>query len=252
MPTSPTQRFASFDGQTIAYRTLGEGRPTLLVHGFLADARLNWFAPGIAGKIAALGRQVIAPDLRGHGESAAPVDLSAWPLDALAMDQEALIAHLGLTDYDLVGYSLGARTSVRMMVRGARPAKAVLGGMSDTGIMQAGARAAMFEDGIRNGETAADPRSGRALQAMLAERGLKSEAMLGVLASFAPTSEADIQAIPTQTLVVSGDLDHDNGSAENLARLLPNGRAEIVKGDHTGAVADPSLAAAIIGFLGAS
>lgn len=251
MPSSPTQRFSSFDGQPIAYGTLGEGRPTLLVHGFLADARLNWFAPGIAGKIAALGRQVITPDLRGHGESAAPTDLSAWPADVLAMDQEALITHLGLVDFDLVGYSLGARTAVRMMVRGARPAKAVLGGMGDTGIMQAGDRAAMFEDGIRNGEAAADPRSGRVLQAMLTERGLKSEAMLGVLASFAPTSEADIRAIPTETLVVSGDRDQDNGSAENLARLMPHGRAEIVKGDHTGAVADPSLAAAIVGFLGA-
>ena len=248
MSPSPTL-FPSFDGQAIAYRTLGEGRPTLLVHGFLADARLNWFAPGIAGKIAALGRQVIAPDLRGHGESAAPTQLSAWPPDALAMDQEALIGHLGLTDYDLVGYSLGARTAVRVMVRGAKPGKAVLGGMGETGIMQAGDRAAMFEDAIRHGEAAADPRSGRAIQAMIKERGLSSGAMLGVIASFAPTSEAEIRAIPTRTLVVSGDRDQDNGSAERLAELLPHGHARIVTGDHVGAVSHPSLAAAIVEFL---
>jgi len=41
--------------------------------------------------------------------------------DVLAMDAEALIAHLGLSDYDLGGYSLGGRTTARLLVRGARP-----------------------------------------------------------------------------------------------------------------------------------
>ena len=241
--------FASFDGQQIAWRTLGLGRPTLMIHGFLADAEANWFQPGIAAAVAALGRQVILPDLRGHGASAAPGDLAHWPVDVLALDQEALIVHLGLTDYDLVGYSLGARTAVRMMVRGARPAKAALGGMGDTGIMQAGARAAMFEDAIRHGAAAADPVSGKRIQAMMAARGLKAEAMLGVLASFALTTPEDLQAIPVPTLVVSGDRDQDNGSATALADLLPMGKAQIVNGDHLSAVADPSLTAALTAWL---
>ena len=244
-------RFASFDGQSIAYRTLGEGRPTLLIHGFLADGPSNWIVPGIAAAVVRLGRRVILPDLRGHGASAAPEDLAFWPPDTLARDQEALVAHLGLTDYDLVGYSLGARTAVRMMVRGARPGRAVLGGMGDTGIMQAGARAAMFEDGIRHGEAAADPRSGRTIQAMMAARGLKPAAMLGVLASFAPTSEDEIRALAVPTRVVSGDRDQDNGSAEALAALFPAGDVRIVTGDHLSAVADPGLAEAITGFLSA-
>ena len=245
-----TATFESFDGERIAYHLLGEGRPTVMIHGFLANAELNWFKPGIAAAVAGLGRRVIAPDLRGHGASAAPTDLAAWPADVLALDQQALIAHLGLTDYDLVGYSLGARTAVRVMVRGARPGKAVLGGMGDTGIMEAGDRAALFEDAIRNGEAAADPRFARAIQAMMRSRGLKPDAMLGVLASFAGTTEADLAAIPTPTLVVSGEADHDNGSPQRLAAVLPNGRAAIVKGDHMTAVGDPSLTAAIVGFLG--
>ena len=244
-------RFDSFDGQSIAWRTLGTGRPTLMIHGFLADGPSNWIAPGLAAAVAALGRQVILPDLRGHGASAAPEDLAFWRPDTLAMDQAALIAHLGLSDYDLVGYSLGARTAVRMMVRGARPGRAVLGGMGDTGIMQAGARAAMFEDGIRHGEAAADPRSGRVIQAMMAARGLKPGALLGVLASFAATPEDDLRGLPTPTLVVSGDRDQDNGSAEALAALLPAGEVRIVSGDHLSAVSDPGLAAALTGYLSA-
>ena len=241
--------FESFDGQSIAYRVLGEGRPTLMIHGFLADAELNWFRPGVAAAVAGLGRQVIAPDLRGHGASAAPTDLADWPSDVLALDQMALISHLGLTDYDLVGYSLGARTAVRVMVRGARPRRAVLGGMGDTGIMEAGDRAALFEDAIRNGEAGADPRFARAIHAMMRNGGQNPEAMLGVLASFAGTTRADLAAIPTPTLVVCGEADHDNGSAEGLAAVLPNGRVKIVTGDHMTAVTDPSLTAAIVDFL---
>jgi len=246
---SDIRRFASFDGQEIAYQVLGAGSPTLMIHGFLADAQINWIQPGIAAAVAALGRQVILPDLRGHGRSAAPTELANWPADALALDQMALIAHLGLSDYDLVGYSLGARTAVRVMVRGARPGKAVLGGMGDTGVMEAGDRADLFEDAIRHGEAAADPRSGRLIQAMIAQQGLKSEALLGVLASFAPTSREQIEAIKTPTLVVCGDKDFDNGSPSALAALLPNGSVEIVNGDHITAVVDPSLRSAITRFL---
>src|ERR1700754_4131534 len=100
-------RFQSFNGVSIGYRAPGAAGPTLMLHGFLASGETNWFLPGIAAAIAATGRRVIAPDLRGHGRSDAPTDPAAWPRDVLVMDQEALIAHLHLTDYDLVGYSLG-------------------------------------------------------------------------------------------------------------------------------------------------
>ena len=245
-----TFRFKSFDGAEIAVHTLGEGRPTLMLHGFLASAELNWFAPGIAQKIAAAGRRVIAPDLRGHGQSDAPVDPAGWPGDVLAADQEALLKHLGITDYDLVGYSLGARTAVRTLVRGARPGKCALGGMGDSGIMQAGARAEMFEDSIRHGDKARDPQAGRYIQAAMAQRGLKPEAMLGVLTSFVTTTEADLKAIPTPTLAVSGVDDEDNGSPERLAVLMPNAKALRVPGNHLTAVAEPALAQSFVDFLG--
>lgn len=244
-------RFQSFDGVSIGYRTLGdpEGWPTLLLHGFLASAEANWFLPGIAAALAAAGRRVIAPDLRGHGRSDAPTDPTAWPRDVLAMDQEALVAHLHLRDHDLVGYSLGARTAVRMLTRGAGPRGLVLGGMGDSGLMAAGARAAMFEDAIRHGEASSDPRAGRRVQAMMTAGGLKPQAMLGVLSSFVATSAEEIARIDIPTLVVAGARDDDNGSIETLAALMPDARAVRVPGDHLSAVMEPALAGAIVEFL---
>lgn len=251
-PEPDLHRFQSFDGVEIAWRTLGEGPPALMLHGFLADAMLNWVEPGIATAVVEAGFQVIAPDLRGHGRSQAPESPYGYPLDVLARDQEALLEHLGITDYVLAGYSLGARTAVRMMVRGARPRRAALGGMGDSGVMEAGARAAMFEDAIVHGEAAADPRAGRYIQAVMRQRGLKPAPMLGVLGSFVATTADDLRALRTPTLVVSGDRDQDNGSAEGLAALLPDARALRVPGDHLTAVIEPALARAIAQHLAGS
>lgn len=243
-------RFASFDGAGIAFTLIGEGRPTLLLHGFLANAALNFVQPGIARRVATLGRQVILPDLRGHGASDAPEAASAYPPDALAMDQAALLMHLDITDFDLVGYSLGARTAMRMLVRGARPKRVVLGGMGDSGILNVAARRAFFADGIQNGAGARNPQAGAFLQAMIAERGLNPKAMLNVLGQQVDTTAAELAAIETPMLIVSGADDADNGSAEKLAELVPGAIAKRVPGNHLTAVTAPELGEAIAGFLG--
>ncbi|ATQ44382.1 alpha/beta fold hydrolase [Caulobacter mirabilis] len=247
--TVTTTAFASFDGAPIAVHEIGEGRPTLMLHGFIATAELNWILPGIADRVAAAGRRVIMPDLRGHGGSAAPTDPATWSPDILPRDQEALIKGLGLSDYDLVGYSLGARTAVRMLVRGATPERVVLGGMGDSGVMAAGMRAAMFEDSIRNGEKAADPKAGKIIQARIRQGGFVPEALLGVLSSFVPTTEDELRKLDRPILAVCGELDQDNGSPERLAELLPRGVAQRVPGTHLSAVAEPALAEAIVAFL---
>lgn len=243
-----TERFETADGVGLAYHRRGEGRPVLMIHGFLASSELNWIHPGIAERLVEAGFAVIALDLRGHGRSDAPTDAAHWPVDVLVDDGLAFIAHLGLTDYDLVGYSLGARTAARMLVRGARPRRAVLGGMGASGIMEAGARAEMFRDSILHGDKAKDPAAGARVRAMIAANGVKPEAMLGVLDSFAATSEADLRTIAVPTLVISGQDDHDNGSPEELAALLQQGRAERIPGNHLSAVGAP-LGRAIVDYL---
>src|SRR3954467_2112151 len=113
-----THHLTAPDGVKLAWHEAGEGRPVVLLHGLFSDAQTNWIKFGHAAAIAAKGFRVIMPDLRAHGESAKPHDRHAYPPDILADDGLALIAHLGLSDYDLGGYSLGARTSVRMAIKG--------------------------------------------------------------------------------------------------------------------------------------
>ena len=58
-----------------------------------------------------------------------------------------------------------------------------------------------------------------------------------------------LQAFTMPTLVVCGSEDDDNGSAEELAAALPNGRYAPIPGTHMTCVTRPELAAAIASFL---
>ncbi len=108
----PVRHFQGRDGAELAYREAGEGRPLVLIHGYFSTATVNWVRYGHVSTIAAREHRVIMPDLRGHGDSAKPHDAAAYPPDVLADDGFALIEQLGLTDYDLGGYSLGGRTTI--------------------------------------------------------------------------------------------------------------------------------------------
>src|SRR3546814_20532278 len=83
-------------------------------------------------------------DLRGHGDSDKPHNPACYKPDVLADDAFDLSGHLGLTDYDLAGYSLGGRTSVRMLAKGAKPRRAVLSGMGLDGILDTQGRGGYF------------------------------------------------------------------------------------------------------------
>lgn len=240
--------FASFDGVSLSYQVEGEGRPVLMLHGFLASSQFNWIEPGVTAAIVNAGFKAIMLDHRGHGASAAPDDAAAYPPDVLAMDAEALVAHLQLRDYDLVGYSLGARTAVRMLVRGARPRRCVVAGMGDSGVIGSAARVAFFEDAIGKGEAGAYPQAAAFIRKQMAYTGVKPDIMLKVLRSQIQTTAEQLARIDTPCLIVSGADDHDNGSAEGLAALLAHATAQRVSGNHLTAV-NEELARGIVDYL---
>jgi len=246
-----THRYTGFDGADIAWHELGTGRDVVLIHGYFSDAHTNWIRYGHAAAIAGKGFRVIMPDLRAHGQSARPHDAAAYPADALAMDGEALIEQLGLTDYDLGGYSLGARTTVRMLARGTIPApgKVVISGMGYEGLTDTGKRAGHFRRILTNLGSFE-----RGTPEWMAEAFLKTtkgdpKALLGILDTFVDTSREQIAAIGQPVLVLAGEEDDDNGSHQALADLLPDATLIETPGGHMSAVTKPELGQAIADFL---
>lgn len=250
--TPALQFFESDDGHRLAFREAGEGAPALLLHGFFSDASTNWIRYGHTERIAAQGYRVIMPDLRAHGDSAKPHAPEAYPSDILARDGLALVAHLGLEDYVLGGYSLGARTVVRMHALGARPERMIVSGMGLSGLTALGSRAAHFRHILTHlGEHEKGSPEWMA-EAFLKTTGGDPEALLQILNVFTDTPEQTIRAIDCPTLVLAGEEDRDNGSHEELAALLPDATHVEVPGDHMSCIVKPEFGEAIAEWLGPS
>lgn len=250
MTTEPTIHFwTASDGVRLAYHELGQGRPVVLLHGLFSDAQMNWIKFGHAERIAREGFRVIMPDLRAHGQSDSPHGQQYYPKGILWRDLRELVALLQLTEFDLGGFSLGARTAVEGVGEGLRPRRAVLGGAGLEGLRNWKRRKTFFVDAI-----AMFDRVQRGDPHWLSIQFMKSQkvdrvAAAQLLESFEDTFMSWLEAFTMPTLVVCGDQDDDNGSAEELANILPNAVFEEVPGTHMSSVTKPELGEAIAAFL---
>lgn len=249
-PSASQHSFMAPDGVELAYHELGEGRPIILIHGLFSNADMNWIRFGHAAKVAALGYRVIMPDLRAHGDSGAPHDPAHYPPDVLADDGFALIAHLGLTDYDLGGYSLGARTTMRMLARGAKPGRAVLSGMGLAGLLGTSRRADHFRHILSNLGTFARGTPEWNAEAFLKTTKGDPAALIHILGTFTDTPAEVLHGLDLPVLVLCGEDDRDNGSAPELAAALPRATLVEVPGGHMSAVVKPELGDALAAWLG--
>jgi len=243
------QYWTASDGVELAYHEVGQGRPVILLHGLFSDARMNWIKFGHAQRIAAGGFRVIMPDLRAHGQSAKPHGTEHYPAGILARDLRELIGRLGLGEFDLGGFSLGARTTVEAVGEGLKPRRAILGGTGLEGLRNWKRRKTFFLDAIamfdhvRRG----DPHW-LSIQFMKSQ-GIDRIAAAQLLDSFEDAFVDWLKAFTMPTLVVCGSEDDDNGSAEELAAALPDALFREIPGTHMSSVTRPELGEAILEFL---
>jgi haloacetate dehalogenase len=122
-PEPPHSSRAAFDGFTLSQMTVdtvslrvrhgGDGPPLLLLHGY-PETHLMW--GGIAGELA---REftVVAPDLRGYGDSSKPAPVPGhenYGKRAMAGDGVAVMRNLGFERFDVIGHDRGGRVAYRM------------------------------------------------------------------------------------------------------------------------------------------
>ena len=241
--------FTSFDGVGLKIHELGTGRPVILLHGLFSNADTNWIKFGHAQKLVSSGFRVIMPDLRAHGESDAPHGPEAYPHDVLVQDTLALIAHLGLDDYDMGGFSLGARTTAKLLVEGASPRKAILAGMGLEGLAGWERRQEFFLEAIATKDTAkrGDPHW-LAIQFMKSQK-IDTVAAAHLLRTFSDLDADHLAGIETPVQVLCGTEDRDNGDPEKLADILPNGIRSDIPGTHMSSVTKPELGEEMAAFL---
>ena len=237
--------FTSFDGTIIHYDILGEGKPVVLLHGFITNGE-SWKRAPVRQALADAGFKVITLDLRGNGQSDKPHTAESYQHNAEVKDVMALMKHLGLTNYDVVGYSRGAILTAKLLTMDKQVRRAVMGGMSID-----------FSDPNwyhrRNFyEALTKPGSHPELQSAVdyAKKSGADTVVLARLQEFQPvTTRAELGKIKVPLLVVNGDKDTDNGDPQSLVDAVPGSRLVIVPGDHGGAMRTPEFAKAVVAFL---
>ena len=98
----------------INFASAGTGQPVLLLHGH-PQTHVAWRK--VAPLLVNAGYQVIAPDLRGYGDSEKPQsDATHLPYSKriMAQDQIALMNHLGHQRFSVVGHDRGGRVAHRL------------------------------------------------------------------------------------------------------------------------------------------
>jgi pimeloyl-ACP methyl ester carboxylesterase len=244
-------RFTASDGVELAWREVGDGRPVVLLHGLFSDSLVNWVKFGTAERIARDGFRVIVPDLRAHGLSGKPHDPANYPQLVLVRDLKELIQHLGLTKFDLGGFSLGARTTIEAVIGGVKPRRAILAGTGLDVLTNWERRSQFYIQAIDQfGQVSRGDPHWLAIQFMKTMKidRVAARLLLGTMRDRESKAEL-VESFAMPTLVVCGEQDQDNGSAVELANTLPNAEYGEIPGTHMSSVTQPELGEAIARFL---
>ena len=236
--------YSSFDGIKIYYEVHGKGYPVVLVHGFTGTGE-GWKRSAIYKELLKEGYQVIIPDLRGNGKSDKPHKAKAYANDAEAKDIMGLITRLGIDKYSVAGYSRGSIITARLLVLDNRIDKAVLGGMGTGFTDPEWPRRKLFYRAL-SGEPVKELES---FLQYVKNSGFDRQALAMQQKEQPSTSPAALGKIQQPVLVISGDEDEDNGSAKDLAKLLPHSVYKTVPGKHNGTSSTAPYAKELMAFL---
>lgn len=143
----PLRRDLLLDGLRHGVHVFDGGAPALLaLHGFTGTGRD--FEP----LVHQLERQIAAPDLVGHGRTAAPDDVDAYRMPAVVRRLELALNELKLGRVPVLGYSMGGRAALHLALAAPERVEALVLVGTTPGFRDAAERSAR----VRSDEALAD------------------------------------------------------------------------------------------------
>ena len=239
------------DGVRLHYEAHGPetGVPLVVVHGFASDYRLNWVGTRWQEALTSAGFRVFGLDCRGHGHSDKPHDRAAYAIAIMALDVTRLLDHVDVPSAGYLGYSMGARIGLQVVMDFPdRVQRAVLGGIGTAGAIES---ADAIAEAFLRGEPAEDPIASTFYRFASARPTNDLKALAACITGLQPQWDAaTLSATKTPILVVVGDRDDLARDAPELVELIPSSRLVTIPGrDHMGAVPAREFKEAAIAFL---
>ena len=222
----PTGSFADINGLQLYHEIHGSGRPVVLLHGGLQtiDLMFGPLLPTLAAR-----RQVIAIELQGHGHTA-DTD-RPMSIDQLADDVAALLAHLGIEEADIFGFSLGGLVGWSLVIRHPNVVGRVAVASADYR-----SREAPPDEAPRPMPSDADFQAMRDAYTAVAPDPSHFDALgekVGTMVNedFVGWTADELRAVQSPTLVLVGDNDMIRVSdAVEAVELVPHGQLAVLPG----------------------
>ncbi len=239
------------DGVRLHYEVHGpdNGTPLVAVHGFASDYRLNWVGSRWQETLTNAGFQVIGLDSRGHGLSDKPHDEAAYAIAIMAADIVRLLGHLDVPSAAYLGYSMGSRIGLEVVLSSPqRVTRAVLGGIGTAGAIES---ASAIAHAFLTGEPTDNPTARTFYKFASARPTNDLKALAACIGGLKPNaSPARLSAITTPILIVVGEHDEVARDAPELIELIPTARlVTIPNRDHMSAVTSRDFKQAALEFL---
>jgi pimeloyl-ACP methyl ester carboxylesterase len=227
------------------------GSPIVAVHGFASDYRLNWVGTRWQEALTSAGFRVFGLDCRGHGHSDKPHDPDAYAIETMAADVIRLMDHVDLAAASYLGYSMGARIGLQVVLDSPdRVRRAVLGGLGSAGAI---ASSDAIAESFLRGEPTDDPVAQTFYRFASARPTNDLKALAACIKGLNPDMDpARLSAITTPILVVVGDRDELARDAPELVELISSSHlVTIADRDHLSAVPAREFKHAALEFLAA-
>ncbi|HEV8596442.1 MAG TPA: alpha/beta hydrolase [Candidatus Dormibacteraeota bacterium] len=239
------------DGVRLHFEVDGpeRGMPLVAVHGFASDYQLNWVGSRWQETLTNAGFRVIGLDCRGHGHSDKPHDPAAYAVYVMARDVVRLLDHLDVDTAAYLGYSMGARIGLEVVLDAPdRVSRAVLGGIGAAGAID---RTGAIARALRAGEATDDPVAQTFYKFASARPINDLQALAACIEGLQPDANPSrLAAIKTPILIVVGDQDQIARGAPELVELIPSSRLVTIAGrDHMSAVPARDFKRAALEFL---
>lgn len=243
-----TEYATTSDGVRIACETAGRGAPVLLLHGYASSTEQNWHSTGWLYTLAQAGRQAVALDFRGHGNSDKPHDPASYG-EAMVNDIVAVADALHLNDLDVIGYSMGGSLAILMAhLHPERLRRIVIAGVGSHYFDKP-----LPVDSIANALESDAESSGLAQNFKLfaSQPGKDKKALAACIRAMPPRLPREIlRTINHPILVVAGERDEVAGSPTPLASAFRFARPlTLPRRDHMSAVGDLTAKQQICEFL---